>query len=257
LPIQVFYNGKDDLSPELIQKLLQRNVSVIDASTLISPLKKNALSGWAIKPFVMLMTSFQEYLFLDADVLFLQNPQKLFQNQQYRYTGTLYFRDRTIASQNNEPLNYFKSLVDNPSEYAKNERLWRNLSVHSCDSGVIVMNKKRGGMFVLLLATILNMDPYKNEMYRVIHGDKESYWISNEALNVPYSWGFGAGGAIGYPNPNLSDSICGPLYHVDENWEPLWFNGGITMNKRSNFGSEILINITHYAVDSTFENVTW
>ena len=253
----MFYNGQNDLTVQMIYKLQSRNVSVIDASTLVSRIDKKALQGWAIKPFSMLMTSFEEFLFLDADVIFFQDPQKLFQTQTYHDTGTLYFRDRTILPKNLKNLRYFKSLVENPSDYAKEERLWRNLSSHACDSGVILMNKKRGGMFVLILATILNMDPFKLEMYKVIHGDKESYWMANEALRIPYSWGVGAGGAVGYLNPNVTDSICGPLYHIDANLSPLWFNGGITMNKRSTYGRERLINLTHYAFDITFENVTW
>jgi len=103
----------------------------------------------------------------------------------------------------------------------------------------------------------MNMDPIKSEMYKAVHGDKESFWMASEALRVPYNWGLGAGGTVGYPNPNTIGSICGGLFHVDENWEPLWFNGGIQMNKRTDAGREKTYNLTHYAIDRSFQHLEW
>ena len=112
-------------------------------------------------------------------------------------------------------------------------------------------------MFVLLLSSLMNMDPIKSVMYKFVYGDKESFWMSSEALDVPYSWALGAGGTVGYPNPNTTGSICGGLYHVDENWEPLWFNGGIEMNKHTPAGRKTIYNLTHYAIDRTMKNGKW
>lgn len=258
LPIQILYNGNIDLTEGMIKTLGRiKNVMMIDISSYVPLSYRNLLRGWGMKPFTMLVSGFEEFIYVDADVLFFKNPEILYEFQAYRDTGTLYFRDRTISSGDSGMLDYFKYMVPNPSDYAKNERVWRGQSIHECDSGVIVMNKRRGGMFVLLLATILNMDPFKHEMYKVVHGDKESYWMASEALQLPYSWAPGAGGAVGFPNPHAVGSICGHLYHVDEHLAPLWFNGGITMNKHTKIGSNITINISHFAFDSNFENVVW
>ena len=257
LPIQVFFNGIDDLSLQNQLLLKKEGVILTDASKLLSPLKANSLQGWAIKPFAMLMSIFQEFIFIDADVLFFQNPENMFKFKSYVKTGTLYFRDRTIRSSSKPTLDFFKSMVPFPSHSAKNSRIWRDISLHEGESGVIVMHKKRGGMFVLLLASLLNMDPIKTIMYKDIFGDKESYWMSSEALKVSYSWGPGAGGTVGYLNPNTTDSVCGGLFHVDENWEPLWLNGGLEMNKHTEIGRSQTYNLTHFAIDRTFKPLEW
>ena len=258
LPIEVFYNGKDDLDMDKMDVLSrQEGVRLRDASGLISPLLENSIGGWSIKPFAMLMSSFQEFIFVDADVLFFQNPELLFTSPSYVETGTLYFRDRTIWTMVEAPLGYLKLLVDEPSEYSKTQRLWLGQSPNEQESGVIVMDKRRGGMFVLLMATMLNMAPFSEVLYIYNYGDKESYWISSEALNVPYRWAPGAGSAVGYPNPKTRNSICGQLLHVDEEWKPLWFNGGVVMNKNKKIGREMIMNITHFAIDSTYKNLEW
>lgn len=257
LPIQLFFNGVDDLSVENQQLLRKEGVTLIDASKLLSPEKTNSLQSWAIKPFAMVMSTFQEFIFLDADVLFFQNPEIMFEFKSYLETGTLYYRDRTIRSSSKPTLDFFRDMVPYPSRFARNGRIWRDTSLHEGESGVIVMDKKKGGMFVLLLASLLNMDPVKTVMYKVIFGDKESYWMASEALEVPYRWALGAGGTVGYPNPNTTGSICGGLFHVDENWEPLWFNGGIQMNKHTDVGRMNTFNLTHFAVDRTFKGVQW
>jgi hypothetical protein len=256
LQIQIFYNGEKDLKEENRQLLEKEGAEVVDVSIFLSPLKANSMRGYAIKPFVMLMSRFAEFIFLDADTIFFQNPEVMFEFKKYNETGAMFYRDRTIFRRKNRTLDFFKKMVIFPSSFAQHERVWQKLSVEEGESGVLLMDKRRGGMFVLLLASLMNMDPIKKEMYKAVHGDKESFWMSCEALGVPYSWGLGAGGAVGYPKPNTTGSICGGLFHVDENWEPLWFNGGIEMNKNHDVGKAIY-NLTHYAVDRTYKNVRW
>ena len=118
------------------------------------------------------------------------------------------------------------------------------------------MDKSRKGFFVLLLASILNLGKFREWMYQYVHGDKESFWIANEILNVPYAWAPSAGGAIGYLNPERNDSICGGLFHVDMHGHPLWFNGGLQMNKNSFHGKNIM-KMTHWAVDFHYTGVKW
>ena len=154
-------------------------------------------------------------------------------------------------------MNYFQQMVPNPSEYAKAQRLLKELSAFECDSGAIAMDKKRGGLFVLLMATMLNMDPFKDGLYTATHGDKESFWMANEALGIQYRWANGAGGAIGIQHPFAKGLVCGSLYHVDENWKPFWFNGGLNVNKFTEFGKKKVMRLTHYAIDRSFTNLHW
>ena len=232
----------------------ENGVSVINAASLVS--RQNSIGGWAIKPFAMLMSSFQEFIFLDADALFFQNPEVLFNFKYYRAAGTLYFRGRTIKLdyEYNLMLEYFKKMVKYPSEYAKAQRLWLNLTSYEGGSGVVVMDKKRGGIYVLLLAAMLNMSPFKEDLYNSVHGDKELFWVASEALSVQYMWSHGAGGAIGHPHPFVPNVVCGSLYHVDEDLNPLWLKGGIHLNKNTR---KSMNRLTNFAIDRSFINLRW
>lgn len=80
--------------------------------------------------------------------------------------------------------------------------------------------------------------------------------MASEALQLPYAWGPGAGGAVGYLNPDKPDSVCGGLLHLDETWRPFWFNSGVVKNKYRPEGQETF-EFTHYAQDRTFVNLRW
>jgi alpha 1,3-mannosyltransferase len=68
LPIEIYYNGPKDLDKELIDILHdEEGVSVVDVSGFLPPLLRNSISGWGIKPLAMLVSSFQEFVFIDAD----------------------------------------------------------------------------------------------------------------------------------------------------------------------------------------------
>lgn len=274
LPIEMFYVGEDDLPKEMRQELEKvPNLRCIDLKPLIDT-DGPEVRGWAVKPFSMLLSSFKEIIFLDADALFFQNPDVLFDFKLYGATGAVFFRDRTLfGGGDNDGLRLFKSMVPLPSEYAKTEgRTVRMISQHEGESGVIVWDKTRN-LHAFLLVCTMNSEPYRKTLYHANHGkknnynhefnleindfesigDKESYWMAHEALELPYRWAPGGGGTVGYvEDPEKKpNSICGGLYHPDENWKPLWFNGGILRNKYTGKGKQVM-EITHWATDRTF-----
>jgi len=73
LPIQVFHMGDYDLSPERQTYLrkLAKDIEVVDVTQILDN-DYMKLGGWAIKPFAMLASSFEEVMFVDADAYFLQ-----------------------------------------------------------------------------------------------------------------------------------------------------------------------------------------
>lgn len=96
LPIEIAYGGPDDLSPQNI-RLLQsfENVSAFDVYERVD----NSLveiGGWSLKPFAMLFSSFQEVIFMDADVLFIQDPAHMFSFEGYARSGSIFFHDRQM-----------------------------------------------------------------------------------------------------------------------------------------------------------------
>lgn len=256
LPIEIYYNGEGDLRQENIDMLRAlEGVRVIDLKPFFKP-GKGDIGGWAIKPFAMLFSSFQEMIFIDSDALFFQDPAFIFDWKSYKDSGMIVFRDRTIGAGDLSVLKFFKAMVPDPSDYAKSNRFWKELSVHEGESGVVVVDKSRAGFYILLMAQNMNSPPYQKKLYKAIHGDKESFWMAAEALGVTYAWAPGGGGTVGYPHPEKKNSVCGGLFHVDEDYAPLWFNGGLIKNKHADEGHEPM-QLTHFAIDRTFKNLNW
>ncbi|KAJ3039558.1 hypothetical protein HDV00_012134 [Rhizophlyctis rosea] len=258
LPIQVFYAGKDDLKDEYKEELRQiEGVTVLDLADYMD-IKGPQVNGWAVKPFSMLASSFAEMIFIDADALFFQPPEVMFDFERYKRTGAIFFRDRTIGWGMTETLNFMNKFIKEPSEYAKKHGRVLNLkSLHEGESGVIVYDK-RAAFHGLLTTCKMNSNPWREFMYKEIHGDKESYWFSQELLKLPYAWVPGGGGTVGYAiQEKGSTYVCGGLYHPDENYKPLWWNGGVTMNKYFEEKGKGMVNFTHYATDRKFEKLDW
>ncbi|KAH6596147.1 hypothetical protein BASA61_003568 [Batrachochytrium salamandrivorans] len=259
LPIQMFYVGDNDLPKESRDEL--EAISGVVTINLESYFDSHGpdISGWAVKPFSMLASSFEEIIFLDADALFFQPPEVIFNSAAYNDTGAVFYMDRTLyGGRESEGLTFFNKLVKEPSEYAKTKgRLVSKLSIHEGESGVIVWNK-RTNLHALLLTCVFNSQPYRGIMYKAYHGDKESYWIAHEALKMPYRWAPGGGGTVGFiVDPvNHPTKVCGGLYHPDENWKPLWFNGGILRNKHTTDG-KVTLSLTHWVTDRTFNEPKW
>lgn len=77
LPIQVYHMGEGDLSSDRQRYLreMAADIEVIDVTNVLDN-EYMRLGGWAIKPFAMLASSFEEVMFVDADAYFLQVRMK-------------------------------------------------------------------------------------------------------------------------------------------------------------------------------------
>ncbi|KAJ1531223.1 hypothetical protein HK096_007546 [Nowakowskiella sp. JEL0078] len=249
LPIEVFYNGEDDIK-DYMKEILDRipEVSVIDISKYFN----TPMEGWHSKPFAMLASSFAEVILIDADVLFLQNPNVMFDFNGYRETGTVFFHDRTIVNVNMpNGLKWFKTWMKDPTEVGRNTRFWKHISDHEMESGAVVYDKRRTYL-ALLAACWMNAKGNREIALQDIWGDKEMFWMTAEMIRVPYFFVPVYGGTIGYLD---SDSyVCGGLYHGDEKEQPLWWNNGVLINKA--YHMDRFLNFTHHTIDHT-GNVTW
>ncbi|RKO84030.1 alpha-mannosyltransferase, partial [Blyttiomyces helicus] len=170
LPIEVHYLGRADLSPAHIAALTALpNVTVQDLS-LAFALSPERFHSWAIKPFAMLASSFREMIFVDADALFFQPPETLFDSEAYKRTGTAFFMDRTMLRGTQRIREFALNAIGVPSEYAWcHGRVFRNLTLHEGESGVVVYDKVVN-FHALLLAAKMNLEPWKGFMYRHVHG---------------------------------------------------------------------------------------
>ena len=247
LPAQVFYNGPADLNATCIS-LLQRfeKVEVIDLSTRL-PL--TGLTGWSLKPFAILASSFQETIFIDSDVLFMQDPATLFSFKIYSETGVVFFRDRSMMGPiRNAPI-ILENLIPYPSQKATSSRIWHSKDVgHEQESGVVVINKSTPAFYALLFTCLLNAHPAQTVMYDKFWGDKELFWIGHEMTGIPYEFTSGYPGVVGYTKKvDILTSVCGNVAHTDEDSHLLWWNSGILENKIDSLDK--LLKVDSYTID--------
>ncbi|KAG0312277.1 hypothetical protein BGZ99_009599 [Dissophora globulifera] len=232
LPIQVFHMGDNDLSPgrQVYLRAMEANIEVIDVTQILDN-DYMQLGGWSIKPFAMLASSFEEVMFVDADAYFLQDPVVLFDDPGYQAAGALFFYDRTLFPNYGDGADWLKSVTPMLSSFPPQSRMFRRLSAHEQESGVVLINKK--ARFLGLLATCKSNGKWERDLvsYKVFHGDKETFWTGFELIQEPYVFMRNYGGVIGELRPDNDQSVCGAQLHEDFRGRPLWWNGGLYRNK--------------------------
>jgi alpha 1,3-mannosyltransferase len=154
LPIEVMYLGDDDLSEDFRTDLESLSgVITRDLSQMVND-KGWKLAGWAGKPFAILFSSFREVIFIDADSLFFQTPEVLFDDPSYLETGALFFRDRLMMPELKKK--WLQKVLPKPiSKKATQSRFWTGESGHMQESGVVVVDKCKH-FVALLLVTRMN-----------------------------------------------------------------------------------------------------
>ncbi|GKT52165.1 putative alpha-1,3-mannosyltransferase MNN15 [Colletotrichum spaethianum] len=201
LPIEIMYLGDDDLGQDYIAELEKLDgVVARDMAAMVRD-KGWKLRGWAAKPFAILLSSFREAIFIDADSLFFRDPELLFEDEDYKQKGALFFRDRLFFPEKKAV--FLQSILQKPiPKAATDSRLWTGESGHQQESGVIVVDKSRH-FIPMLLVTRMNgpdrdgdKDEGKIGIYELVYGevpklhlllgtfsnstlgDKETFWLS-------------------------------------------------------------------------------
>ncbi|KXN74551.1 glycosyltransferase family 71 protein [Conidiobolus coronatus NRRL 28638] len=285
IPIYLNYIGEDDLSPKNRKYLsnISTGVTTIDITKhLNNDILK--LEGWSVKAFSLLATPAEQVVLMDADVLFLQSPDKLFEQPEYIKTGALFYHDRTFWHPQPEDIEWALSFIlpdtytdYNPTnvermkegKYPIPSRLIKSRyltaeSHNEQDSGVVLINKRKHFISTLAICALNNKLERDLVTYTKVHGDKETFWLGFEMVNSEYTWAPYLPGAIGdgtlsyYEEaPDVLEPLeheynSKPYYlhstqmlHFDHDEKPFWFNGGILMDKHQS--SNITAIMTHFA----------
>jgi hypothetical protein len=94
LPIQVWYLGRnDEMPPERQALLAPYGVECVDGDAVRRRQPARRLGGWELKVFATLHSPFDEVLFLDADCYPCRAPDFLFERDDYRALGAIFWSD--------------------------------------------------------------------------------------------------------------------------------------------------------------------
>ncbi|KAF9892063.1 hypothetical protein FE257_002469 [Aspergillus nanangensis] len=212
LPIEIMYLGDGDLSEDFRSELESLpGVVTRDLSQMVND-HGWTLAGWAGKPFAILFSSFREAIFIDADSLFLQNPEILFDDPAYTATGALFFKDRLMMPEVKK--RWLQRILPKPiSKNVVQSRLWTGESGHMQESGVVVVDKWKHFVALLLVTRMNGPDRDGNAaegkvgVYDMVYGDKETFWLGWElAGDQGYAFHDGDAGIMGALEPVPSSS---------------------------------------------------
>ena len=271
LPIQIAYAGDDDLTKE-DQAALQNLSYGIELLNLLDHFNDSAVGfrdgDYAIKPFAAIASRFRMTILVDADVVFLKNPDTIFQEHDMVLTsGTLFYHDRAYKMEGKSRKAWIQSLLGKipPSSALQNSLFWKEDLWQEMESGVVAFDKGHPRIIPSLLFSAWMNTKYVREHETYVHilGDKETYWLAMELSDTTYYFQPEYAGLIGTINFADGDSttseICSShILHMDHTGNaPFWFNGGLLLNRALD-GME-LANLTHFIAGGTAmsDQPTW
>jgi len=255
LPIEIFYNGEDDLSKEKRKILSQfSDVILTDISGFFDNNIIN-LGGWAIKPFSILASRFEEVILMDADAVYLRDPAILFEDEGYLEKGTVFFRDRTLFPGSHPGSQWLKSWMFDPLPETKELRYWKEETSHEMESSTVVINKTKT---ILGLLTVCKLNEQKirdDVVYQFVHGDKETFWIGFDMARQPYYQiplpmafvGELNVGEVG-DDPNARQ-LCGHVGHLAKDGKVLFWNDHIVKDKNEDKYKDKLLRFEAYFIE--------
>lgn len=257
LPIQIAYAGDDDLPLEYREKVMSlgNDIETLDLLPLIDDTTMDLAHGtYAIKPVAMLLSSFEQVMVVDADAVFLQPPEVLFESKGYQDTGTYFFHDRLMYPNGfPERHAWYNSHLrfNQPSASLSNLTSYKGSYCEEQESGVVLLDKGRTSVLLGLLHVCWQNSAAGREHMVWTEGDKETFWLGLEMCQVPYHFAKHYGIGLG---PVSDGNVCGiAIAHLDERDRLLWFNGALLANKHQDKG--IYANFTHYVLDGHWEPI--
>lgn len=167
LPVEVHHAG-NELSEAAMERLAEHDVSFVDTAAVLG-LPAAGLRGYQLKPHALAASRFSEVLLADADLLFFDRPELIFDLPDW--SGVYLFRDRGFEDHRLKlpklgmlRLRRAFPELELPPMHRRNH----------AEAGLVAWDKARVPTRALLF---LN-GPAREPLYRWFFGDKETYWIA-------------------------------------------------------------------------------
>ncbi|KAG2736358.1 hypothetical protein G9P44_000448 [Scheffersomyces stipitis] len=255
LPIQIVHKG--DLNRDSQKRIIEigrgvdtphdkfkQNVWFVDVSNCLHIDHLNKFTRFKNKWLSVLFSSFEEIILMDADTVPLVKPSTLLQNEKYKRSGALFFKDRALSETIwSSEVYLYKSLLPNNLEQRvfgtalQTKRIFENTFFrlnrrHFMESGLVVLNRNHH-MTGLLMGCQLNMWDLTS---KPVHGDKELFWLG-QLLSGQEDFEFANKHAAAIGQVEQSGKIkkvCSTqVAHFDDNGELIWINGGLSTCKKN------------------------
>jgi len=170
LPIEFWFLGKAEMDEQMIALLKPLGVRCVDALQVRKHRPVRRLGGWEVKPYAIINSSFREVLLLDADNVPLVNPEFLFESEEFREHGAVFWPDYEFP---HDP---------------RGRKIWRSCGLRppnerEFETGQVLVDKERCWR---ALALTLWFNENSDFYYQYVHGDKETFHLAFRKVKQPY-----------------------------------------------------------------------
>jgi len=160
LPIQLWHLGPQEMDDKMRALVQPLGVECVDALEVRKKHPARILNGFEVKPYSIIYSPFREVLFLDADNMPVANPEYLFESQQFKLTGAVFWPDY--------------------GQLKPPRRVWEFCGIpyreeSDFESGQILLDKERSWKPLQLT---MWMNEQSDFFYHYIHGDKETFHLA-------------------------------------------------------------------------------
>lgn len=166
LPIELYYADDEEMSQADITALeLTLDVKSINV-TSFEEFKDYNARNFSIKPIALYLSSFDETIWIDADVIPLIDLESLFDLAHYKNHHHLFFNDIFSYGKNENAMT--KKTISLFETYGRNIPS----GTPETDSGLYMIHKTKFNPEFFSITALLNMD---KDIYNHVYGDKELY----------------------------------------------------------------------------------
>ena len=176
LPIELFYADEKEITQDILNLIKKFDVKCINIQDYLEFSNYNA-RNFSIKALALYLSSFEEVIWIDADIIPLINFDELFELEQYKKLGHYFMNDIFVIGK------YENEFTKKSIEFAKKYNVFLSDGEPETDSGLFLFNKKNN---LDVLNTILDLNLDQNS-YKENYGDKELYKLSFKYHNKTYS----------------------------------------------------------------------
>ncbi|ETK77533.1 hypothetical protein F441_16511 [Phytophthora nicotianae CJ01A1] len=177
LPIELWYRPKEmQAAPGSMAPLLQLEASHADLT--FREIDDKKATGFGAKVFAIYHSYFEQILFLDSDNVPVRDPSFLFETQEFKEKGAIFWPDfwhprHTIFNVHGQSLLW--ELLDQ-----------RFVNMFEQESGQLVIDRRRHGAPLELVKFYIFHTPNFFKTFELVHGDKDLFRLAWLKLKAPF-----------------------------------------------------------------------
>jgi hypothetical protein len=178
LPIELYYADNEEMTVSFVKRMETLNVSCINVQDHHLFKNYNA-RNFSIKSIALFLSSFDETIWMDVDIIPFTNMESLFDHPYYKKNHYMFFPDIFTYGK------YQNAYTEKTNELMKLFGFSYVEYEHETDAGLFVINKSKIPADFIVMNLLFNIN--HNITYKYAYGDKELYNLCMKLCGILYS----------------------------------------------------------------------